>query len=55
MNMSTQANAVLQARDLRLSYDDRILLQNLDLTIHENEIVILLGPSGVGKIGRAHV
>jgi NitT/TauT family transport system ATP-binding protein len=49
MNMSTQANAVLQARDLRLSYDDRILLQNLDLTIHENEIVILLGPSGVGK------
>ena len=44
-----QSTAVLQAVDLRLSYDHKLLLENLDLTIHHDEIVILLGPSGVGK------
>lgn len=45
----SQRVGVLQAHDLRLSYDDTILLDKLNLTIHQNEIVILLGHSGVGK------
>lgn len=46
---SIQKTAVLQAHNLSLSYDGKVLLNNLDFTVHVNEIVILLGPSGVGK------
>lgn len=40
---------ILQARGVGLSFGGRAILANLDLTIKKNEIVILIGPSGVGK------
>lgn len=48
MTDTTKA-VVLQAHDLQLSYEQRTIINNLNLTIYTNEIVILLGPSGVGK------
>ena len=44
-----QQPVVLQARGVGLSFGGKLLLENLDLTIQKNEIVILIGPSGVGK------
>ena len=44
-----QCPEVLQARGVGLSFGGKALLANLDLSIQKNEIVILIGPSGVGK------
>lgn len=46
---AVQQTTVLQARNVGLSFGGRALLKNLNLTISKNEIVILIGPSGVGK------
>ncbi|NLA51103.1 MAG: ATP-binding cassette domain-containing protein [Alcaligenaceae bacterium] len=43
------SSAVLEARQLSLSYGAKPLIENLNLRINSNEIVIILGPSGVGK------
>ncbi|NLA88327.1 MAG: ATP-binding cassette domain-containing protein, partial [Alcaligenaceae bacterium] len=43
------SSAVLEARQLSLSYGTKPLIENLNLRINSNEIVIILGPSGVGK------
>lgn len=42
---------VLELRDIRWRYDntDQDVLQNLNLTIHKNESVALIGESGAGK------
>lgn len=49
MTQKTQNKTVLEARKLSLSYGSKPLIENLNLRIHSNEIVIILGPSGVGK------
>ena len=46
---------LLRLERIKKSFDGRKIIEDLDLTIHENEFVTLLGPSGCGKIGRAHV
>ena len=40
---------LLRLERINKSYDGRKILEDLDLTIHENEFVTLLGPSGCGK------
>ena len=40
---------LLRLERVNKSFDGRKILEDLDLTIHENEFVTLLGPSGCGK------
>lgn len=47
--IDVQQPEILQARGVGLSFGGRLLLENLNLSIKKDEIVILIGPSGVGK------
>jgi zinc transport system ATP-binding protein len=48
-DLSTQGGVVLVARNLRLGYGRKIILDAVDLTIHEGERWALLGRNGAGK------
>jgi polar amino acid transport system ATP-binding protein len=39
----------LELRDVHKSFGDKPVLQGLDLTVNEHEVVCLIGPSGCGK------
>ncbi len=39
----------LELRDVHKSFGDKPVLQGLDLTVKEHEVVCLIGPSGCGK------
>jgi ABC-type transporter Mla maintaining outer membrane lipid asymmetry ATPase subunit MlaF len=41
--------ALVQCRDLVVGYDDKVILENVNLEIYPGEIVALLGASGGGK------
>lgn len=45
--MST--NTMLQVTDLYKQYGDKIILDNIDLTVSKGELVTVVGPSGCGK------
>ncbi len=40
---------IIRLQDISISFDDEIILNNLNLTIKDKEFVTLLGPSGCGK------
>jgi len=40
---------LLELKSLYKEYDGRIALDNIDLSIHKGEVVVVLGPSGCGK------
>ncbi len=40
---------VINIKDLRKSYGDRILIDNLNLEVPKNAIIGIIGPNGVGK------
>jgi iron complex transport system ATP-binding protein len=40
---------VLEARDLTISYNDRVAVSNVTLTLAAGEITALVGPNGAGK------
>ena len=42
-------NVVIEARDLRKGFDDRVLIDGLSFTLPRNGIVGVIGPNGVGK------
>ncbi|MDO4619769.1 MAG: ABC transporter ATP-binding protein [Lachnospiraceae bacterium] len=42
-------NELIHLNHISKSYGGKVVLDDLDLTIHENEFVTLLGPSGCGK------
>ncbi|MBB2996916.1 energy-dependent translational throttle protein EttA [Paeniglutamicibacter cryotolerans] len=40
---------VIEAKDLKKGFDDRVLIDNLSFTLPRNGIVGVIGPNGVGK------
>lgn len=40
---------IIELRNISKSYDDELVVDNLNLKIYENEFLTLLGPSGCGK------
>ncbi|MCZ4282810.1 metal ABC transporter ATP-binding protein [Kiloniella laminariae] len=40
---------LIQARDLTVEFGGRVALDQVNLTVHRNEIVTLIGPNGAGK------
>ena len=47
--MTGQRPEVVQAQGLSKSFGDRHLFSDLDLTLREGEVTVVLGPSGSGK------
>ncbi len=43
------ARKILELKGIRKSYGDNVILDDLNLSINENEFVTFLGPSGCGK------
>jgi phospholipid/cholesterol/gamma-HCH transport system ATP-binding protein len=44
-----EKEAVIEVKDLVAGYDDEIILENLNLSVFEGEILVILGGSGCGK------
>jgi ATP-binding cassette ChvD family protein len=42
-------SVVIEVKDLRKGFDDRVLIDNLSFTLPRNGIVGVIGPNGVGK------
>ena len=40
---------ILKTKDLTKKYDNRVVVDNLNISIEEGEIFGLLGPNGAGK------
>lgn len=40
---------LIEIRNLKKMFNKEVLFDNFNLTIYENEILILMGPSGIGK------
>ncbi len=47
--MSTSAQPILQVRQLDLSYDDHVVMQDLNFSVNRGEIFVVMGGSGCGK------
>lgn len=47
--MTAGAGAKLEARGLQAAYDSRVVIEALNLSVREGEIVALVGPNGSGK------
>ncbi len=47
--MSKSHPALIEARGVTVHYASRMVLDHIDLAIHEKEIVTLIGPNGAGK------
>ena len=47
--MTTQAQPIIEVRGLRTQFGRHVVHDNLDLTVHQGEIMALIGGSGSGK------
>ena len=45
----------IEVRGLRKSFGDRVVLDNLSLTVRAGQVTCLMGPSGIGKTTLLHI
>lgn len=43
------ADTILEVRHLMKQFDDLMVLKDINLTVHEGEVIVIVGPSGCGK------
>ncbi len=41
--------ALLEVRDLTVSYGERVVLDGVDLTLANGSVLVVIGPNGAGK------
>ena len=41
---------ILRIKNLSKRYDDISVLENIDLSVKKGEVVVIVGPSGCGKV-----
>ena len=41
--------SILELKNIRKSFDNKVVLDGIDLTVYQGEVVSILGPSGSGK------
>ena len=46
---TAETDVLLQLTDVRKSYGDKVVLQDIDLTVHAHDVICLIGSSGSGK------
>lgn len=49
MTVETAAGSRLGARDLTLSYEERTVVEGLDLDVPDGEVTVIVGPNACGK------
>src|SRR5690349_11419709 len=47
--MPARSDIAIEVKGLKLGYDDRVVLQNLNFTVRRGEVFVILGGSGCGK------
>ena len=47
--MSSSCDIVIETKDLKAGYGERVILENINLRVREGEIVAIIGRSGSGK------
>ena len=48
-DVSVEKKVIIELNHITKSFDDEVVVDDLNLTIYENEFITLLGPSGCGK------
>ena len=43
------SEVMLRVENLKKSFDGRVVLDGIDLQVHQGEVVAVIGPSGTGK------
>lgn len=43
------ADTILEVRHLMKQFDELMVLKDINLTVHEGEVIVIVGPSGCGK------
>ncbi len=46
---SPEAHLKMRARGLSVRYGDKVAIKDVDIDVHENQVLALIGPSGCGK------
>ena len=41
--------SIISIRNLKKSYENHVILENIDLDVHAGEVISIIGPSGTGK------